>query len=112
MEHGKSYSETLPLGSRRKAVGMGGIVNVLAPKHFRKLGKKLMNDVTDEEIAEVYFNEDITAINRSINSLKGQNTKYLNAGNESASADCIAKIEAKKASITSIIEKVNDFRSA
>ena len=53
-EAGKSYGEGSALGSRRKAQ-VDGKVRVRAPRHFRKLGRRYMDDVTDAEIAKVYF---------------------------------------------------------
>jgi hypothetical protein len=53
--HGTSCTESNPMGTRRKARDTSGTLRVLAPRHFRKLGRHYMDDVTDFEIAKVYF---------------------------------------------------------
>lgn len=53
-KQGKSKSEALPYGQRR--VNAKG--EVLAPRHFRKLHKRLLSEVTDSELAAVYFEEE------------------------------------------------------
>lgn len=80
MEHGKSVSVENKLGVRRKALDFTGKQRVLAPRHFRKLGRHYMDDVTDGEIASVYygfqgFEAFKVKTEKSIASFKGQITK-------------------------------------
>lgn len=112
MEHGKSASQNLPMGSRRKALGTDGTMHVLAPKHFRKLGRHYMEDVTDEEIAKVYFGEDLKARTKSISSHKGAITKALKINDDDGVKSHQDEIERINSEVTEIINKVNAFRSA
>ena len=76
MQHGASSNAENPHGIRRKlACGLA-----LAPRYFRKKGKHFMSDVTDAEIAKVYFDfprwdEYKKSSEKSIQSYKGQITK-------------------------------------
>jgi len=76
---GKSIGEGLPFGKRRTALDNTGKVRVLAPRYFRKMGRHYMDDVTDSEIAEVYFNKDFALIERmtkkAVQTAKGQITR-------------------------------------
>lgn len=55
MKTGKSVSQEHPFGVRRQALDENGYTKILAPRHFRKLGRHYMDDVTDDELASVYF---------------------------------------------------------
>ena len=53
-KYGKSYPN-----DRRRMNSNG---EVLAPRHFRKMGRRLMSEVTDREIGQVYLGVDINRL--------------------------------------------------
>ncbi len=76
---GKSIGDGLPFGTRRTALDNTGKVRVLAPRYFRKMGRHYMDDVTDHEIAKVYFGIDLAEMERvskkAVQTAKGQVTR-------------------------------------
>ena len=112
MEHGKSRTASNEFGSRRKALDMYGNMHVLAPRHFRKMGRHYMDDVSDEEIGTVYFNFDFKALKRSIASHKGMETKCIAKGDAIGAAMQQEKIKMIESELSGMLARVAQFRNA
>jgi hypothetical protein len=80
MKKGKSASAENPMGARRMARDEKGTMRTLAPRRFRKMGRRYMEDVTDAEIAVTYcgidnFAAQVAALVKQAQVAKGQVTR-------------------------------------